>query len=239
MNNYPNFKHHFFMKKLTLLIISLFAMIQLFAQIYVYRDEFYWKKVKTNDELYIYNDSDKYLMSISPLSHFDGYKTAYQNNNFLNYPVLISSELGTSGHTDKVYLCIWLIKNKQLYLANIFFNDSEIDDVEKGRKDRFPIMEQYTGKKFDQRYNMLLGGREIYGLMSATWLTDTLFVKKAFNSQKGLDYESFEKKYEEWMKCPYHQLIFEKGKLMDMKDIPNATKKSEFVRQKKTKDKSN
>lgn len=219
------------MKKLTLLIISLFAMIQLFAQNIIYSDVFYWKKVKTNDELYIYNDSDKYLMSYSPLSHFDGYKKIYENHNFPNDPVLISSEFGTSGFGDKVYLCIWLIKNKQLYLANIFFNYSEIDDVEKRRRDRFPIMEEFTGEQFDQRYKMLLGGRKIYGLMPATWFTDTIFVKRAYNSNNI--------NYEEWVRSAYLQMIFEKGILMDMKGIPNETKKSVFVRPKKTKVKPN
>jgi len=219
------------MKKLTLLIISLFAMIQLFAQNIIYSDVFYWKKVKTNDELYIYNDSDKYLMSYSPLSHFDGYKKIYENHNFPNDPVLISSEFGTSGFGDKVYLCMWLIKNKQLYLANIFFNYSEIDDVEKGRRDRFPIMEEFTGEQFDQRYKMLLGGRKIYGLMPATWFTDTIFVKRAYNPNNI--------NYEKWVRSAYLQMIFEKGILMDMKGIPNETKKSVFVRPKKTKVKPN
>lgn len=219
------------MKKLILLIISLFAIIHLFAQNIIYSDVFYWKKVKTNDELYIYNDSDKYLMSYSPLSHFDGYKKNYENHNFPNDPVLISSEFGTSGFGDKVYLCIWLIKNKQLYLANIFFNYSEIDDVEKRRRDRFPIMEEFTGEQFDQRYKMLLGGRKIYGLMPATWFTDTIFVKRAYNSNNI--------NYEEWVRSAYLQMIFEKGILMDMKGIPNETKKSVFVRPKKTKVKPN
>lgn len=219
------------MKKLILLIISLFAIIHLFAQNIIYSDVFYWKKVKTNDELYIYNDSDKYLMSYSPLSHFDGYKKIYENHNFPNDPVLISSEFGTSGFGDKVYLCIWLIKNKQLYLANIFFNYSEIDDVEKRRRDRFPIMEEFTGELFDQRYKMLLGGRKIYGLMPATWFTDTIFVKRAYNSNNI--------NYEEWVRSAYLQMIFEKGILMDMKGIPNETKKSVFVRPKKTKVKPN
>lgn len=219
------------MKKLILLIISLFAIIHLFAQNIIYSDVFYWKKVKTNDELYIYNDSDKYLMSYSPLSHFDGYKKIYENHNFPNDPVLISSEFGTSGFGDKVYLCIWLIKNKQLYLANIFFNYSEIDDVEKRRRDRFPIMEEFTGEQFDQRYKMLLGGRKIYGLMPATWFTDTIFVKRAYNSNNI--------NYEEWVRSAYLQMIFEKGILMDMKGIPNETKKSVFVRPKKTKVKPN
>ena len=215
------------MKKLMLLIISLFAMTQLFAQNIIYSDVFYWKKVKTNDELYIYNDSDKYLMSYSPLSHFDGYKKIYENHNFPNDPVLISSEFGTSGFGDKVYLCMWLIKNKQLYLANIFFNYSEIDDVEKRRRDRFPIMEEFTGEQFDQRYKMLLGGRKIYGLMPATWFTDTIFVKRAYNPNNI--------NYEKWVRSAYLQMIFEKGILMDMKGIPNETKKSVFVRPKKTK----
>lgn len=226
------------MKQLSLFLILLLNFsVVLFSQnnrevtTTIIADDFYWKKVKTNDELYIYNDSDKYLMSYSPLSHFDGYKKIYENHNFPNDPVLVSFEFGTAGFGDKVYLCIWLIKNKQLYLANIFFNYSEIDDVEKGRRDRFPIMEEFTGEKFDQRYKMLLGGRKIYGLMPATWFTDTIFVKKAFNSNNI--------NYEKWINSAYLQMIFEKGKLMDMKGIPNETKKSAFVRPKKAKVKPN
>jgi hypothetical protein len=202
-------------------------------------DNFMYQKVKTDDELYIYTDSGKYLMSHSPLSPFDRYKNIYQNHNFPKYKVLTTDEFGTTGSDDKVYQCIWLIKDKQLYLANILFNNNEIDDVEKGRKDQFLIMEKFTGEKFDTRYKMVLGGKEIYGLMPATWFTDTLFVKKAFNPKRGLDYESYAKNFEKWIKSAYLQMVFEKGKLIEMKGIPNETKTSVFVRPKKTKVKPN
>lgn len=232
-------------KFFAIILIVIFSM-QLFSQnneadtILVIRDDFYLEVVKTDDELYIYSDSDKYIMSQSPLSSFNEFKKIYQNHNFPKYPVLITDAYGATGFDDKIFQCIWLIKNKQLYLCDILFNDKEFDDKEKGRKDQFSIMEKFTGEKFETQYNYIsLGGRKIHGLMHATWFTDTLFVKKAFTHQRGLDYENYEKNFEKWVKSAYLQLIFEKGILMDMKGIPNETKKSVFVRPKKTKVKPN
>ncbi|WP_157278842.1 MULTISPECIES: hypothetical protein [Proteiniphilum] len=228
------------MKKEILSIITIFLTMQLFPQdtkehtTIIIEDDFYAKMVKTDDELYIYNDNDKYLMNDSPLSFFEGFKKIYQNHKFLEYRVLTTDVFGTTGFDDKIFQCIWFIKNKQLYLANILFNDSEIDDVEKGRKDQYLIMEQLTGEKFNTHYKYIsLGGRKIHGLMPATWFTDTLFVKKAFNPKRGLDYESYEKNFENWMESAYLQMVFEKGKLVDMKGIANKTKRTNFVRPKK------
>ena len=54
------------MKKKCFILIFFSVSLQLFAQneeIIINRDDFYWERVRTSDELYIYNDSDMYLMS--------------------------------------------------------------------------------------------------------------------------------------------------------------------------------
>lgn len=94
-------------------------------------DEFYTKMIKTDDELYIYGNKDKYLMTDSPLSFFDGFNKIYQNHDFPKYPILPADKFGATGFSDKIPQCIWFIKNKQLYLANILFNNDEIGGIEK------------------------------------------------------------------------------------------------------------
>lgn len=206
------------MKAKYLLSILLFISMQLYCQNSdedtFLKDDFMYQKVRTSDELYIYDDSHRYLMNKSPLSYFDAYMKIYQGLNFRDDPVLIHAEFGTMGSDNKPFQCIWLVMNKQLYLANIIFNDDKIDDVKKGRKDKYTIMEQETGEKFDTRYkNIYTGTRKIHGLMPAIWFTDTLFVKKIRGSEDS----------ETWLKQAYLQMVFEEGKLIGMKGIANKT----------------
>jgi len=176
------------------------------------KDDFLFQKLRTSDELYIYDDCHKYLMNKSPLSYFDGYKEMYKGHHFPEEPPLITAELGTIGFIDKPFRCIWLIKNKQLYLANIdfYYNDCKKKDM----NDKYSFMEQATGEKFDTRYrNISIGSKKIHGLMPATWFSDTLFVKRSRSSEN----------LETWKKKAYLQMVFEDGKLIDMKGIENKT----------------
>jgi len=221
------------MKKKCFILISFSVSLQLFAQneeIIITRDDFYWEMVRTSDELYIYNDSDMYLMSKSPLSVFDGYKMIYENRDLTD--VLITAEFGTMGLKEKQYRGVWLIKNKQLYLCDILFSGGKTEEVNlRGeRNDQYTLMEQLTGEKFNTKYNKIsLGGIEIYGLMPASWFTDTLFVKKSFRSN-SIGYERWKEDGEDWFKKAYLRMVFEKGILIDMKGIVNKTVQEPFVR---------
>ncbi|MEA4917836.1 hypothetical protein [Proteiniphilum sp.] len=225
------------MKKEILSIITLLLTMQLFSQqskrdtIPIWEDYFRYKILKSNDILFIDGDSDPYLVSRSPLSSFKGYKKIYKKHNFPEYMPRYFEDRTSTGPYDKEFQCVWLIRDKQLYLTRILFDNVEIDQ---GRKDQYAIMEQFTGEKFDTRYNDISEGdtiiakvNERYGLMPVTWFSDTLYVKKSHNYNEPGDQE---KNVLDWRRRNYTQMIFKSGKLVKTKSTPNLVEKGYIVK---------
>lgn len=204
------------MKKVIVLYI-LFISMQIYSQNindFYLKDDFLSQKLRTSDELYINGDDDTYFMNKSPLSYFDGYKEIYKGYHFPDEAPYITAELGTMGYIDKPFRCVWLIENKQLYLVRIDFYFDGIDDEKKGIYNKYSIMEQATGGKFETRYNNIsVDSKKNHELMPATWFSDTLFVKKNRSSEN----------LETWQKKAYLQMVFEDGILINMKGIVNKT----------------
>lgn len=234
------------MYKRILLILCFSFSFQLFAQEIKIKadilfDEFSTNLLKTSDVLYIGDNSDKYLMSKSPLSHFDGYRSIYSDTviiygNSFKLPfnatengkkkyeitrVITHSDtflpfglpFGSAGNSEKEYMATWLLLNTQLYLCRVHF------PFEGKREDKFVYrpMEKFTGKRFNRKNIPDIGiGEWIYGLMPATWFTDTLYVKKANSEKEPLPREVWQEKH-------YLRMIFNKGKLVSTEVVANNT----------------
>lgn len=204
-------------------------------------DDFTHKLLKTFDVLYFADDSDKYLINKSPLSHFYGYRKIYSDTviihgNSFDLPfdadgnsekeyevsrVIVQSDsflpfglpFGSEGNSEKEYIATWLLINTQLYLCRIHF------PFERKRNDEivYPLMEKFTGKCFKRKNipNIEISG-PIYGLMPADWFTDTLYVKKANPKKEPLNRDI-------WQKKQYMRMIFNKGKLVSTEVVENKT----------------
>ena len=229
-------KHPAAMYKRIFLFLCFCLSFQLSAQKKELRDEFTHNLLKTFDVLHIADNPDKYLISKSPLSHFKGYRKIYsdtvtifgdsyklpyeveegkeyevtrmilQSHTFLPFGLPFGSE----GNSEKDYIASWLLLNTQLYLSNVIFPFEARDD-----KIVFPPMEKFTGKRFNRKSSPDIEKR-IYGLMPATWFTDTLYVKKANSGKEPLDRDVWQKKH-------YLRMIFNKGKLVSTEVMANKT----------------
>jgi len=223
------------MKKKILFFFLYLAMgvMQVFAQEYeqtveVTTDEFSGRLLKTSDELYIGDHADKYLMNKSPLSFFKGYKSIFggdskepkknqgseKSKNYMISTFVIpypAVRFGEVGYSEKEYTAYWILLDEQLYLCKIDFPDSLNKE-----QTVYPAMEKFTGVCFSKRNapsNDGLG--EIYGLMPATWFTDTLYVKKAVTKEDPF------MPLDSWEVKPYLQMTFNKGKLTSKKIVDN------------------
>ncbi|WP_026327692.1 hypothetical protein [Proteiniphilum acetatigenes] len=186
-------------------------------------DEFSTNLLKTSDVLYIADNPDKYLMSKSPLSHFDGYRSIYSEDRSMiityeppfiinNYDSPSVPPHGSEGVSEKEYMATWLLLKTQLYLCYVDF------PYQKKRDDKivYRPMEKFTGKRFNRKNIPDIEiGEWIYGLMPANWFTDTLYVKKA-NSEKYSPYSVWQRKH-------YLRMIFNKGKLVSTEVMANNT----------------
>ncbi len=210
------------------------GVMQVFAQEYeqtveVSTDEFSSKLLKTSDELYIGDHADKYLMNKSPLSFFKGYKSIFGGDSKENkepkeikkpkgiifitesitpYPAI---RYGSVGKSEKDYTAYWILLDEQLYLCKIDFPDSVMKE-----QTAYSDMEKFTGMRFSKRNapsNDGLG--EIYGLMPATWFTDTLYVKKAVTKEDPF------MPLDSWEVKPYLQMILNKRKLISKETVDN------------------
>ncbi|SFL63578.1 hypothetical protein SAMN05216357_1392 [Porphyromonadaceae bacterium KH3CP3RA] len=234
------------MYKRIFLLLCFFLSFQLFAQTTemkaeVLYDEFTHNLLKTFDVLYIADNPDKYLMNKSPLSHFNGYRRIYSDTVIIHgnsFKLSFNAEgdgkkkyevtrvidrsdtflpfglpFGSAGNSEKEYMATWLLLNTQLYLCRVHFPfEGKRDD-----KIVYPPMEKFTGKHFNRKNIPDIEiGEWIYGLMPATWFTDTLYVKKA-NSEKEPLYR------EVWQRKHYLRMIFNKGKLVSTEVVANKT----------------
>ncbi|MFV0378780.1 MAG: hypothetical protein ACK5JD_15925 [Mangrovibacterium sp.] len=197
----------------------IFIALQVFSQnkeitVELLGDEFSYNLLKTSDELYIGDNPSKYLISKSPLSFFKGYKSAYRNDSLITiignpFP---SPPYGAFGHSEKEYVALWILLNSELFLCEIYF-----PFIFKDNKEIYPPIEKFTGKYF--LHNNIPnneGLKRIYGLMPATWFTDTLYVKKANPELEPM-------LPIEWKKEHYLRMIFDKGQLISTEIIANKT----------------
>ncbi len=218
-------------------LIFLLGLVQVFAQTYeqtieVSADEFSGRLLKTSDELYIGDHADKYLMNKSPLSFFKGYKNIFGGDSIetkepkeikkqkgdivitetiIPYPAV---RYGSVGKKEKDYTAYWILLDEQLYLCKIDFPDStkKVQTIDAD-------MEKFTGVHFlrfsKRNAPTNEGPGDIFGLMPATWFTDTLYVKKAVTKEDPF------MPLDSWKVKPYLQMIFDKGKLTSKKIVNN------------------
>ncbi len=210
------------MSKNIFLILSVFLSFRLHAQsggpetVSFLKDEFTVNLLKSNDDFYFSGNHDKYLINKSPLAYFNGYKSIYRDDPLMVL-ISLSSEYppppyGSEGVSEKEYIATWVLLNNQLYLCNIWIRFIYRDD-----KFLYPPMEKLVGKAFSKKNISKIDiPIPFYGLMPATWFTDTLFIKKANQREKPLQAD-------EWQVKPYLRLIFKKGKLVSTETVANKT----------------
>jgi len=188
-------------------------------------DDFRWKMVHTGDILFIYDDLERYMINKSPLESFEGYEILYDKYNIKKGEInfMWGFEVGP---VDKNYQCVWILKNKKLYLSHINFYLPETYSNFKNNE-QYALVEQLTGVKFDVGKASLypFKNKKTYGLMPAIWFSDVLYVKKAMIRGKDTDLNK-------WTRKPYLKMVFEKGELTFMNGIVNNVNEISVNRQK-------
>lgn len=174
-------------------------------------DEFMYENARSNvsDYLYFDDESGHYLMSKSPLSFFSWKEKAFDafpEIQMVEYKSEYGRMLGFSGK----YHVKWMVRSSNLFMSNLSFYTAEL------KPEHIKHIESATNRKFDKKFADKDPKTPVgeYGLMPATWLSDTIYVKKAKNFEEDID---------EWIVKSYQQLIFRKGKLISKKEIPNKT----------------
>ncbi len=173
-------------------------------------DEFMYKFARNvSDYLYFDGDNSHYLISKSPLSFFSWKEKAfdkYPEIQLVEYKSAYGGMLGFSGK----YHMSWLIKNNNLYMCNLSFYTTELKP-EYIKHIEYLADRKFDGKLADKDPKTPIGE---YGLMPATWFSDTIYVKKAKNFNEEIDV---------WKIKPYQRLIFQKGKLVSDTEFENKT----------------
>lgn len=201
------------------------------------------KLAETSDMLYLNDDpTSLYLMKKSPLNAFDNYRDiydAYHKFAIVEYQTDVTGFIPPNFYRqglNTTYYVLWLLIDGSLYLGNIkFFDNSAIDSVFTDNK-QYRIMEEVTQVKSDKelgRKYVLQNSMEIEdGLMPAVWVSDTLLIKRGrgpyFKNRQELneyrkakianpeDYP--DDSIETWVKTPCIELVFQKGKLVSMRE---------------------
>ena len=173
----------------------------------------FMRLAETSDMLYLNDSSSFYLMDQSPLKVFHQYQDIYDMYSELA-PVEDYEDIGMfvlSGPNTSYYVH-WLLIDSTLYLADIkFFQDP-------GTIFYFPnlqyrVMEELTKVKFNKdesrKYQLpnLMVSEE--GLMPAIWVSNKFLIKKVRKYEEDID---------SWLKRPCIELVFQKGKLVSMKE---------------------
>lgn len=174
-------------------------------------DEFMSKiaKASVSDYLYFEDDAEKHLINNSPLSFFPWKEKAFDKFSEIQMAEYRPLYGGLLGHSGK-YNIIWLVKNKKLYMSDLHLYTADL------KPEHIKHIEKLTGRKFNRSYADADSKTPIgeYGILPATWFTDTLYVKKIRKPKDDIDV---------WKMKPYKQLIFEKGELVSIKEIFNKT----------------
>lgn len=172
----------------------------------------FMRNAKTSDLLYI-NDSVVYLMNKSPLRVFSGYLDLYDSYKEVT-PVEIRIEVFGAQippKKNKKYQVIWNIKDNILYITDIRFYSISLADYDLVFPDneQYRALEKLTKVNFDKTIPPLSNYPSLQinkiGMMPATWLNDTILVKRARKSFEDID---------KWFETPCEKLIFKNGKLI-------------------------
>lgn len=159
-------------------------------------------------------DGIKYSMEQSPLNVFKGYIKLYPE-----IPMVIEETMPGSRYTDKNYAIDWILVDNLLYLSDIHFRSYLLKDSVyiikyfSNNNEKFARMERLTQRKFE-KYKYLKEFTYIpnpYGVLEASWVTDTIYIKKPYRHNES---------YEGWKATPSYRLVFNKGKLMSMSEVP-------------------
>jgi hypothetical protein len=229
------------MKKLSILIgcISMFVLSNIeISYSQKNRTEFDHFVGWTFDGIYM-NDGE-YMMSISPLSVFENYKSLYPD-----LPICeVELEKMLPLWNDKEYTAMWVIKNDSLYLFDVYFYCMDIKgdkwEIVEGKlvlnkswkyklrdsdsiyvanyPNRHIAIEKLTGKKFEAAPFVFPDIREYWldtsKVIAATWLSGVLYVKKQPSESYTREHRS----------SPFLKLEFKNGKLVKKTTVSKMPK---------------
>ncbi|MDD2244520.1 MAG: hypothetical protein PHR52_11555 [Fermentimonas sp.] len=173
------------MAKNIFLILCIFLSFKLYAQnersetVSFLKDEFSSSLLKTNDVFYYTGNHDKFLIDKSPMIPHQFYECIFSEEPYeiITYRVNFNPPrpYGSEGVSEKQYIATWVLLNRRLYLCRV-----DLHGERKNDEFLYPLMEKLTGNTFSKKNISKVDiPVKVYGLMSATWFTDTLFVKKA------------------------------------------------------------
>lgn len=173
---------------------------------------YFMRLAETSDMLYLNDSSSFYLMDQSPLKVFHQYQDIYKT-----YKEILAMdsdpEPGTfvlSGPKNSYYVH-WFLIDSTLFLADIkfFTNPSTIFP----NHEQYRLMENLTKVRFNKdvstNYQIPNSILSEEGLMPAIWVSNIFLIKKV---------RRYEEKYKSWIEKPCIELVFQKGKLVSMKE---------------------
>ena len=172
---------------------------------------YFMRLAETSDMLYLNDSSSFYLMDQSPLKVFYNYLDIYKTYKGI-LAVESDPEPGTfvlSGPNS--YYLHWLLIDSTLFLTDIkfFTNPSTIFP----NNEQYRLMENLTKVKFNKdvsrNYQLPHSILSEEGLMPAIWVSNIFIIKKV---------RKYEENYESWIEIPCIELVFQKGKLVSMKE---------------------
>lgn len=173
---------------------------------------------ETSDVLYLNDSTPFYLMEKSPLKAFQNYRDIYDSYHefaIVEMDMILGSFIPPRGNK---YYVRWLLLDSTLYLGDIRFFDNVPDSVFPNNK-QYRIMEELTQVKFDKevarKYELPDSMQLEEGLMPAVWVSDVFLIKQV-RFAKPRQYP--EESYESWTKKPCIELVFQKGKLVSMRE---------------------
>ena len=180
---------------------------------------YFMRLAETSDMLYLNDSTSFYLMDQSPLKVFHQYQDIYDRyHGFARVEIdmILGGFIPPGPNTT--YYAYWLLIDSTLYLSEIkFFLDPS--DIFPFPNLQYRVMEGLTKVKFNkeigEKYQLPNSIVSKEGLMPAIWVSNLFLIKKA---RLGKVREYPEESAESWLKRPCIELVFQKGKLVSMKE---------------------
>lgn len=210
------------MKKIVfyiLLIQQLLMGLSVYSQEYNSRKEII-KDLMIDDTDVVIMDNQLYLINMSLLHRFDGYKNLYPEirKSYISY------EYGSaSADYEMNYIPYWLIQGDSIYLIGISLNTDQ-SKMESGERiyidfrlpvERFTRMEKLVKTKFEKAKEPLVDikcmlPKNSSGKIFASWVTGIYYIKPVME---------FDRNPDTWGKEPILKLTVKDGKVVKTEEV--------------------
>lgn len=181
---------------------------------------------RTND--YFFWKGKKFLIDRSPIWSFPAYKDLYNDFQKKNDKITVREHLAY-GYApvvqDKNYCIDWKLVNDSLFVGKILFENPNEDESPLSSEEKYARFENLVNDKFLHNSAAETEGRESpHGVISASWVNDTLYVREALPTPaQNTIFSCSDDKWceieKQWDQSPLIELIFKDGVLVSSRQI--------------------